>query len=147
MIDIDVDLEAVDNLPGKVGRGVRRYLEAGAQQGQNVALENVPEDRGELRRKLAQFVPTYRDGDVVWGVSDAPHALPMEYGTDPYWTPIDPLIGWAERNGMDEGFAYYVQWKIAQEGIDAHPYLRPGANAQAEWYQQTDPSEYIEDEL
>ncbi|HMA77584.1 MAG TPA: hypothetical protein VKP88_00395, partial [Candidatus Paceibacterota bacterium] len=68
-------------------------------------------------------------------------------GTDAYWVPIQPLIDWARRQGEDEGLAYYVQWKIAQEGIDEQPYLRPGAEAQSNWYSNHDISEYIKDEL
>ena len=147
MIDMGVDLEGVDNLGGKVNKGIERFLLDGAQRGQNVAMENVPEDRSNLRHSMAQFVPEVRDGDVVWGVGSQPHALPMEFGTDPFWPPIQPLIEWANRQGADEGLAYYVQWKIAQEGIDEQPYLQPGAEAQSNWYSRNDVSEYIEDEL
>jgi hypothetical protein len=147
MIDMGVDLEGIDNVSGKVSRGIERFLLDGAQRGQNVAMEHVPEDRGNLRHSMAQFVPEVRDGDVVWGVGGQPHALPMEFGTDPFWPPIRPLIEWANRQGADEGLAWYVQWKIAQEGIDEHRYLRPGAEAQSEWYSRNDMSEYIENEL
>jgi len=147
MIDMGVDLEGIDNVSGKVSRGIERFLLDGAQRGQNVSMEHVPEDRGNLRHSMAQFVPEVRGGDVVWGVGGQPHALPMEFGTDPFWPPIRPLIEWANRQGADEGLAWYVQWKIAQEGIDEHRYLRPGAEAQSEWYSRNDMSEYIENEL
>jgi len=147
MIDMGVSLKGVDNVSGKVSRGIERFLLDGAQRGQNVSMEHVPEDRGNLRHSMAQFVPEVRDGDVVWGVGGQPHALPMEFGTEPYWPPIRPLIEWANRQGADEGLAYYVQWKIAQEGIDAQPYLRPGAEAQSSWYQRNDIADYIEEEL
>jgi hypothetical protein len=147
MIDMGVSLKEVDNVSGKVSRGIERFLLDGAQRGQNVSMEHVPEDRGNLRHSMAQFVPEVRDGDVVWGVGGQSHAMPMEFGTDPYWPPIRPLIEWANRQGADKGLAYYVQWKIAQEGIDAQPYLRPGAEAQSEWYSRNDMSEYIENEL
>jgi len=48
----------------------------------------------------------------------------VEYGTDPHWTPIEPLIEWARRKGMDEGFAFAVQKKIAKFGTDPNPYAR-----------------------
>jgi hypothetical protein len=147
MIDMGVDLEGVDNVSGKVSRGIERFLLDGAQRGQNVSMEHVPEDRGNLRHSMAQFVPEVRDGDVVWGVGGQPHALPMEFGTEPFWPPIQPLKEWANRQGADEGLAYYVQYKIAQEGIDEQPYLRPGAEAQSAWYSRNDIAEYIEDEI
>ena len=147
MFQVDVDLDGIDDVSGKVSKGIERFMLDGAQRGQNVAMEHVPEDRGNLRMSMAQFVPEVRNGEIVWGVGQQPHALPMEFGTEPYWAPIQPLLDWANRVGGDEGLAYAVQWKIAQEGIDAQPYLRPGAEAQEDWYSNHDPSEYIDDEL
>jgi hypothetical protein len=147
MMETSVEYDSIDNYPEKVQEGIYTYLKDSAQAGQNMALEEVPEDRGTLRKSLAQFVPQERDGSIVWGIGGQPHAAPMEYGTDPYWAPIQPLIEWAERVAGDPGLGYYVQWKIAQEGIDAQPYLRPGAEIQEEWLQSHDVSSYIEDEL
>jgi len=147
MIDLGVDTDSIDDVSGKITRGVERYLIDGAQFGQNIAMEEVPEDRSQLRMSMAQFVPEVRDGSVVWGTSDAPHALPIEEGTEPFWAPIQPLIEWANRQGEDEGLAYAAQWKIAQEGITPQPYLSPGAEAQADWYARHDIDGYIEDEL
>lgn len=147
MIDLGVDLDGIDNVGSKVGKGVERYLLDGAQRGQNFAMEVVPEDRSTLRMSMAQFTPEVRNGQVVWGVGDQTHAASMEYGTDPYWAPIQPLKEWAERVAGDASLGYYVQWKIAQEGIDEQPYLRPGAEIQEQWYRNNDPSGYIEDEL
>ena len=147
MFQVDVDLDGIDDVSGKVSKGIERFMLDGAQRGQNVAMEHVPEDRGNLRMSMAQFVPEVRNGEIVWGVGQQPHALPMEFGTEPYWAPIQPLLDWANRVGGGEGLAYAVQWKIAQEGIDAQPYLRPGAKAQEDWYSNHDPSEYINDEL
>ena len=112
-------------------------------------MEEVPEDQSNLRFSMAEFVPEVRDGSVVWGVGNQPHALPIEFGTDPYLAPFEPLVEWAERQGADEpwGLAAYVWRKIAREGIDEQPYLRPAAEAQADWYVQHDVDQYIEDEL
>jgi len=147
MMETSVEYDSIDDYPQKVQEGIYTYLKDSAQAGQNMALEEVPEDRGTLRKSLAQFVPQERDGSIVWGIGGQPHAAPMEFGTDPYWAPIQPLIEWAERVAGDPGLGYYVQWKIAQEGIDAQPYLRPGAEIQEEWLKSHDVSSYIEDEL
>ena len=147
MIDLGVERSGVDELGEKVRDGVYDYLLDGAQAGQNKSMEEVPEDRGTLRMSMAQFVPEVRDGDVIWGIGDQPHAAPIEFGTDPYWPPIDPLKEWANRVGGDESLAYAVQYKIAQEGISEQPYLRPGADEQARWYTNHNASEYIEDRL
>jgi len=147
MMETSVEYESIDAYPEKVQQGIYTYLKDSAQAGQNMALEEVPEDRGTLRKSLAQFVPQERDGSIVWGIGGQPHAAPMEFGTDPYWAPIKPLVEWAERVAGDPGLGYYVQWKIAQEGIDAQPYLRPGAEIQEEWLKSHDVRDYIEDEL
>ena len=147
MFRIDIDAEISDNIGHKSKRGIQRYLLDGAQRGQNVAMEHVPEDRSNLRMSMAQFVPEIVDDAVIWGVGDQPHARPQEFGTDPFWPPIQPLIEWAQRIGKDESFGYYVQWKIAQDGITAQPYLRPGAEAQKEWYKSHSAEEYIDNEL
>ena len=147
MIDLGVELDGIDNLGSKVQKGVENYLLDGAQKGQNFAMEVVPEDRSNLRMSMAQFTPEVRGGDVIWGVGDQPHAAPIEFGTEPFWPPIKPLVEWADRVAGDPSLGYYVRWKIAQEGIDEQPYLRPGAEIQKEWYKSHDPSEYIEDEL
>ena len=147
MIDLGVELDGIDNLGSKVQKGVENYLLDGAQRGQNFAMEVVPEDRSNLRMSMAQFTPEVRGGDVIWGVGNQPHARPIEFGTDPFWPPIAPLVEWAKRVSGDPSLGYYVQWKIAQEGIDEQPYLRPGAEVQKEWYKSHDPSEYIEKQL
>jgi len=145
---VDIDLDGISNVGAKVGRGVERFLLDGAEKGRAFALEVAPEDRGVGGGLKGQiFKPEVRNGEAVWGVLDAPHALPMEYGTDPFWPPIDPLKEWASRQGEDDGLAYYVQWKIAQVGIDAQPYMRPSAQVQEDWYRRHDVSEYISEEL
>jgi len=142
---VDIDLE--EDIEDDISDGMYDFLLDGAQFGQNVSMERVPEDRGQLRMSLAQFVPEVRDGEVVWGVGGQPHAAPMEFGTEPYWPPIKPLKEWARRVGGDEGLAYAVQYKIAQEGITAQPYLRPGAEAQANWYRRHDLDTYVDDRV
>jgi len=147
MIDLGVSLDGIDNIGPKVRAGVERFMLDGAQAGQNRAMEEVPEDRGNLRQSMAQFVPEVRDGDVVWG-STAKHTLPIEKGTDPFNPPVTPLLEWSRRVTGDEGLGWYVATvKIPEEGIDANPFLEPGAETQRKWYSSHDISSYIEDEL
>ena len=146
MIQIDVDIDVQDRIGAKAKRGVEKFLLDGAQAGQNMAMEHVPEDRSNLRMSMAQFVPEVRGNEVVWG-STAPHTLPIEKGTQPFWPPAKPLVEWANRIGMDDSFGYYVQWKIAQEGIESQPFLEPGAEAQAAWYSRKNVNDYIDNEL
>jgi len=169
MINLGVDLEGVSNVGPKVRRGIERYLIDGAAAGHAVAANEVPEDRGTLRKNM--FQPEIRDsGEVVHGVADVPYALAIEEGTGPYTPPIRPLLEWAdrafgtqkdpstsevlERINNDEwgpdlfnhgGMAVWS--KIRSEGVSAQPYLEPASEAQRDWYQTHDPSDYIEKEL
>ena len=170
MIQIDVDIDVQDRIGSKAKRGVEKYLLDGAQQGKNRAMEEVPEDRGNLRLSMAEFVPEVRDGDVVWGVGDQPHALIQNSGHEPYTPPVRPLLEWADRTfgkqtdptteevlnriNNDEwgpdlfnhgGMAVWS--KIRSEGIEGTGYLTKGAEVQKEWYKSHDPSEYIEKQL
>lgn len=125
--------------------GVKQYLEDGAQKGYNFSQEVVPEDRSTLR--MSGYEPEWtQDGAIKWGYR-SDHAAPMEFGTDPYWPPIKPLIEWGQRVAGSKSLGFYVQWKIAQEGIDAQPFMRPGAEVQEQWYDARDVREYIENEL
>ncbi len=147
VINLGVDLEGVSNVGPKVRRGIERYLIDGAAAGHAVAANEVPEDRGTLRKNM--FQPEVRDsGEVVYGVADVPYALPMEEGTQPFQPPIQPLLEWSERVTGDKGLGFYVALhKIPTEGIDAQPFLEPASEAQRDWYQTHDPSDYIEKEL
>lgn len=148
MFDANVDADIQGRIGQKARRGVERFLLDGAQVGQNRAMEEVPEDRSQLRMSMAEFVPEVRNGDVVWGVGDQPHALPIEEGTDGFYPLLRPLLEWSERVTGDTGLGYYVaRVKIPEEGIDAQPFLEPGAEAQAAWYDQHDVAEYIEEEV
>jgi hypothetical protein len=103
----------------------QRIKDAG-DKGFAVSQERVPQDRGTLQQS---GFPTERRARDTWAFGyTAPYAAPVEFGTDPFWPPAAPLVEWARRIGKDPGFGYAVQHKIAQEGIDAQPYVRPGAD-------------------
>jgi len=148
MYDVNVSANITEDIAGLTRDGLFRFLRDGAQRGQAVAMEEVPQDRGGLMHGLAQFVPEDRGDRVVWGVDDKPYALAIEEGTEPYHPPIEPILEWSKRVSGDTSLGWYVATKkIPEEGIDANPFLEPGAQAQADWYSQNDISEYIEDEL
>jgi hypothetical protein len=79
-------------------KGMRKYLEDGAAAGYAFAQEVVPEDRGAgggLRG--AMFAPDWdKTGNLRWGVQ-ANHAAPIEFGTQPFYPPLEPLLEWSER--------------------------------------------------
>lgn len=147
-LEIDIDMELAQGVGPKVEQGVRDYLEDGADKGHAVALDKVPVDRGTLQQALASYPPTWVDGSLRWGVQDTPHARPMEFGTGPYYPPLEPLLEWSERVTGSKGLGYYVaRVKIPTEGIDAQPYARPGRDAQKSYYSSHSVSDYIEDQF
>jgi hypothetical protein len=87
------------------------------------------------------------DGILRWGYR-ANHAKPQEFGTDPYYPPLQPLLEWSQRVSGAKGLGFYVaRHKIPEEGIDAQPYARPGREKQSQWYRANDVGRFIEEEL
>jgi Bacteriophage protein of unknown function (DUF646). len=120
-IDTDVSVTAADVLQAH-----RERIQDAADLGFSVSQEQVPFERGTL--KNSGFPPEQRGEDIVFGYQAA-YAEAMEFGTDPFYPPVAPLVEWAERVANDPGLGYYVaRQKIPQEGIDAQPYLRPAAD-------------------
>jgi hypothetical protein len=109
MYDVSVDADITEDIAGLTRNAIFKFLRDGAQRGQAVAMEEVPQDRGGLMQGMAQFVPEDRGDRLVWGVDDKPYALAIEEGTQPYWAPIKPLIEWANRVGGGDSLGYYVQ--------------------------------------
>lgn len=109
---------------GKVRRALRQRMEDAMDAGFAVSQDEVPIDRGTLLG--SGYQPTW-DGDTIRFGYRADHAAAMEHGTDPYWPPTEPLLNWAERVLGDRQAGYAVQAKIAQEGVDAQPYMQPAA--------------------
>jgi hypothetical protein len=72
----------------------------------------------------------------------------MEFGTEPYYPPLQPLLEWSERVTGGKGLGYYVaREKIPNEGIDAHPYARPGAEKTKQYLKGNSFGEYLDNEL
>ena len=124
----------------------KKRLMDGADVGFAKSQELVPQDRGTLLQ--SGFQPTETsDGAIQYGYR-ANHAGPMEFGTDPFQPPVEPLLEWSERVTGDKGLGYYVALqKIPEEGIDPQPYLRPGAEKQKQFYKANPLSQYLDREL
>jgi hypothetical protein len=127
-----LEIDGSSNLTGQdVIEAHRKRLKDAADVGFAVSQEEAPQDRGQLQQ--SGFPPEFRDGDVVFGYT-APYAEPMEKGTQPFQPPIQPLLEWSRRVSGGESLGWYVATvKIPREGIDAQPYLRPGAERAREW--------------
>ncbi len=90
---------------------------------EEVAIQKAPFDQGEIRQKISLFPQVLADHYVL--TSGAGHSAVMEYGSIPFYAPIDPLLDWAGRKFGDESIGWAVRYKISVEGITAQPYMRP----------------------
>lgn len=139
---VSVEIELENRHPSNaVRKAHKKYLQDSASKGSAVGQEHAPEDRGQLRQ--SRIDPEWRGSTLVWGW-DAPYAAAQNEGTEGFYPPIDPLIEWSERQGMDKGFAFYVQEKIAEEGIEPKLFAQEGAKAQKRWLQSKDFGDYID---
>lgn len=89
-------------------------------------VKRTPHAFGILR---ASILPeTVVDNTSITGyVSTAlPYAVPVEYGSKPHWTPIGPLMLWAQRKLGDYRIAFPVQKAIARRGTRAHRMFQEG---------------------
>ena len=111
------------NASTKTKDPLRRVLMKCMFKMEELALAKAPFDTGELREKISLFPQVLSDRYVL--ASRAKHSREMEYGTVPFFAPIDPLKAWAKRKLGDENIAYAVRNKIAKVGIKAHPFMRP----------------------
>lgn len=145
-LNVSVDVPTSKDGATAINKGVKKWLEDGASVGFAQSQELVPQDRGTLLQ--SGFPPEWTsDGALRWGYR-ADYAIPMEEGTQPFQPPLQPLLEWSERVTGDKGLGYWVALKkIPEEGIDAQPYAKPGAEKQKRWYDAHEISQFIEDEL
>ena len=145
MLGVDIDVSKVDKIGEKVKSAQRKRLKDAADKGFSFSQEVVPEDRGTLRQ--SGFVPEWRGNSLVWGYT-ARQAAPMEFGTDPFYPPLQPLLEWSERVSGGKGLGFYVaRKKIPSEGVDSQPYVRPGAEVQRRRLKDKSLGDYLDDEL
>lgn len=94
-------------------------------------IESGSSDTGGL---LISGIPPHIEGDEIKFSYDAPHAVPIEYGTDPHMPPVAPIIRWVQRKlgVFNKKKASRIAWAIAmnikKNGTDAKPFLRPAKN-------------------
>ncbi len=62
-------------------------------------------------------------------VYSAPYAAFVEFGTEPHMPPVEPLEQWAKRKLGQEGIGWAIAKKIAKEGTEPKPFLRPAIDA------------------
>lgn len=124
-MNINIDAKYEEKLsPETIIMRLHRALYLSAVKMKELAIKNAPVDIGLLRLSI-NLEPNVTYSNIYTVYTDSSYALSMEYGTRAHWVPIAPLLEWAKRHGGDSNFAYAVRQKIAQEGVNAHPFFRP----------------------
>lgn len=90
---------------------------------EELAVHFAPVDTSELVQKITLFPQILAKVYIL--SSKAKQSEAMEYGTRPFYAPIEPLKKWAGRKLGDESIGYAIQKKIAKVGITAQPFMRP----------------------
>lgn len=125
------------SLEGDMRQAVVKGLRSSGLYLEGVTVEEIDRaepdpavDRGQLRDSVGtRSTP----GGAVVEVK-APHAPMIEYGTRPFFPPIEPLARWAMRKGLadDEeeaqGIAFAIAKKISQTGIFPRGYFHKAWN-------------------
>jgi len=122
MLQLELDFKLDIEVPEIVDK-MKRVLMKSMFKMEELAIKNAPVDRGFLRQNITLFPNILSDEYVL--TSKAPYSEALEYGTRPFYAPIEPLKGWASRKLGDENIAWAVRAKIAKEGITAQPFMRP----------------------
>lgn len=124
-LTLDQFADLLDEMPKELEVAVVRGLRSAALRAVGFITEEIdrtspypPVNFGQLRQST-KWAPLGHGAQVF---NDAPHFPFMEYGTEPHFPPIAPLIVWATRKfAVDEHEAEAIAWgvakKIAREGI------------------------------
>ena len=123
MIKWNIQIKGLEKGKKLTLEGLRRVLQKSMFKMEELAINNAPVDQNEIRQGISVFPEILSNKYVL--KSTAGHSAAMEYGTRPFYAPIDPLKSWAARKLGDENLAYPVRAKIAKLGITAQPFMRP----------------------
>jgi len=114
-IDNDKKKEVVDKLRNTLMKCMFKM--------QELAVDYAPVDSSDLWKNISLFPEILASKYVL--TSKMPYSEAIEYGTRPFYAPIEPLKEWAGRKLGDENAGYAVRNKIAKVGIKAQPFMRP----------------------
>lgn len=146
-LSVEIEHETSKDAGQALKNAQRKRLRDSAQVGLSIAVERAPEDRGKL--KQGQIDPEWRsDGSLVWGFGGVPYIRAQEFGTQPFYPPLEPLLEWSERVTGEKGLGYYVaRVKLPEEGIEEKRFTRDGRDRQKRWLDSNGLQGYLEDEL
>lgn len=128
----DLEEFAKDPLKNEqVNKWAMDFMQYMFTRSQEIIIENGTSDTSGL---LISGNPPYEEDNKIKISYDAPHAMPIEYGTEPHMPPVTPIMRWVQRKlGVhNRKKAYSIAWaiatKIKKHGTDAQPFLRPAMN-------------------
>lgn len=119
-----------------IERAIAIYLDAMAEEVLSFARINLVQHDTIDSSRLYNSGHIERGDGTVAVVFDAPHAIWIEYGTQPHPTSMEGRLkikGWARRKlNLSEADAESASWaivkKIAEEGMEPNPFLRPAVD-------------------
>lgn len=128
----------------ELGMEIAQFIFTTSQENLVKPMPWGDEERGSSKRAstissdgilLQSGIPPYWDGDNIIAFRyDAPHAIWVEYGTEPHPVAAGHLIKWVEKKMQLRGqeatrVAYAIANKIKHEGMPPHPFIRPAIDA------------------
>jgi len=123
MIKFNIKVSGTDKGKEEVINKARKVLMKSMFKMEELAIDYAPFDQGYLRENITVF-PQILSSNYVLN-SNASYSAAMEYGSRPFYAPIEPLKEWAKRKIGDENVGYAVQAKIAKFGVKSSPFFRP----------------------
>ena len=123
MLKFNVKLKNIDKEEALIKEKARKVLMKSMFKMEELAVSFAPVDRGFLRQNIKVTPQILSDRYIL--TSAASYSASVEFGTRPFYAPIDPLKSWSRRNLGDEKVGYAIRAKIAREGIKAQPFMRP----------------------
>jgi hypothetical protein len=133
-------MKRLQKLGGDLEKAVERGAHSAMLRLQTMVVQEIDSaaphpavDRAMLRNS----VTVTRKPKSWWLGVTAPHAPMIEYGTRPFWPPLQPLIDWASRKGigLEEGIDPVTMGRMIAHGIATHG-IKPRrfmAKAWARW--------------
>jgi HK97 gp10 family phage protein len=129
MVTSEVILKFNKEIPAQIMKNLDAAMDDIADAILARSQELVPVDEATLKHS-GHVESEEFDKKVIY---DSPYAPFIEWGTRPHFPPYEPIRDWTWRNrsnlGISDkevnGVAYQICLKIAREGTEPQPYMRP----------------------
>ena len=128
MLKLNVKMTGLDKGQKMTKDKAKRILMLCMMKMEEIAIKNAPVDKGFLRLNISLFPQILSYSYIL--TSNADYSADLEYGNTPKNVNLGDILAWVERKGIASGdgaenVAWYVAKKIREEGVNAHPFMRP----------------------